>query len=38
MWVLGVDEKVIENVDTQDALYKEFEGRKITFIHLCRIG
>ena len=38
MWVLGVDEQKIENVDSQDTLYKEFDGKSITFVHLCRLG
>lgn len=38
MWVLGLDEMYVENVDTEDALYKDFDGKKMTFIHLCRVG
>lgn len=38
MWVLGVDEQQITNVDTSDSLYKELDGKKVTFIHLCRLG
>ena len=38
MFVIGVDEQDIKDVDSEDQLYKDFDGKKLTLVHLCRVG
>lgn len=38
MFVMGVEEHEIAELDCKDEIYEELEEDKITFIHLCRVG
>ena len=37
-FVLDVQEVDIKETEEEESLLKELEGRKVTFIHLCRLG